>query len=263
MTKRVAVIFGGTGAIGSAVARKFVSENYRVCVCAREASRLDRFVDELREAGGTAEGIVADVLELDDLVGQMQRFSDRVGEIAIVVNSTGFPHNQGTGIDDLSLAEYFSGITPFLTAQFNIARSVAPLMGRSSPGKIITIVAPAAGMAVPGHLGHTVGCAGMEAFDRALASELGPRNIRVLTLRSHAISDAAEAGSYTRQLFEPKARSMGLTLEEFLAGAAKGTMIDKLPTLSNVAGTIAFMASADSDAMTASVVNLTGGATFA
>ena len=117
-------------------------------------------------------------------------------------------------------------------------------------------------MAVPSHLGHTVGCAGMEAFDRVLASELGPHNIRVLSLRSHAIADAAQAGSYTRQLFEPKAKALGLTLEQSLAGAAEGTMSGKLPTLAEGAGTIAFMASADTDAMTASIINLTGGATF-
>jgi len=43
---------------------------------------------------------------------------------------------------------------------------------------------------MPGHLGHIVGCAGTEAFVKALASELGPRNIRVLCVRSHAIADA-------------------------------------------------------------------------
>jgi NAD(P)-dependent dehydrogenase (short-subunit alcohol dehydrogenase family) len=49
-------------------------------------------------------------------------------------------------------------------------------------------------MAMPGHLGHIVGCAGIEAFTRALAGELGPKNIRVLCVRSHAIADAVQAG---------------------------------------------------------------------
>ena len=262
MTKKVAMIFGGTGAIGSAVARALIDRDYRVHLCARDAAELDRTVDTLRSAGGTAEGIAADVLDLDDLSGKMRALADQVGDISVAINATGFAHEQGKGIDDLTLPEFFSGITPFLTAQFNIAKSIAPFMGRSGPGKIITMVAPAGGMAVPGHLGHTVGCAGMEAFDRVLASELGPRNIRVITVRSHAISDAAAQGSYTREVFEPKAKAMGLTLDEFLAGAAKSTMIDRLPSLSEVAGTIAYLASADADAMTASIVNLTGGATF-
>ncbi len=82
-------------------------------------------------------------------------------------------------------------------------------MGGELDGTIISIVAPSARMAIPGHLGHIVGCAGIEAFIKALASELGPKNIRVLGVRSHAIIDAVQAGSYTRELLSLKHRPWG------------------------------------------------------
>lgn len=59
-------------------------------------------------------------------------------------------------------------------------------------------------MAMHGHLGHIVGCAGTEAFIKALASELGPANIRVVGVRSHAIVDAVQAGSYTGEILPLK-----------------------------------------------------------
>jgi NAD(P)-dependent dehydrogenase (short-subunit alcohol dehydrogenase family) len=117
-------------------------------------------------------------------------------------------------------------------------------------------------MAMPGHLGHIVGCAGTEAFTKALASELGPRNIRVICVRSHAIVDAVQAGSYTREVFEPKAQAMGVTVEQWLAGAAQGTMLKRLPTLAQIAEVMAFLASDNAGAMTATVVNMTAGATI-
>lgn len=163
---------------------------------------------------------------------------------------------------DLSLAEFLQGVVPFLSAQFNICKAVAPHMGGARGGAIITVVAPAGRMAAPGHLGHIAGCAGLEAFTKALASERGPRNIRVLCLRSRAIADAVEAGSNTREFFAPKARAMGLSVEDWLGGAAQSTMLGRLPTLSQVAETVAFLASDHAAAMTATAVNVTGGATL-
>ncbi len=161
----------------------------------------------------------------------------------------------------LSLAEFMQGITPFLAAQFSLAKAVIPHMGGARPAALITVVAPAATMAMPGHLGHIVGCAGSEAFITALASELGTKNIRVLGVRSHAFSDAVEAGSYTAEVFAAKAQATGLTVEQWVGGAARSAMLNRLPALTQVADVITFLASDRADAMTATVVNMTTGAT--
>jgi NAD(P)-dependent dehydrogenase (short-subunit alcohol dehydrogenase family) len=133
-------------------------------------------------------------------------------------------------------------------------------MGKKRQGVILTLTAPAAKMAVSGHLGHIVSCAGIEAFSRALAAELAPHNVRVLCIRPHAIGDAPEAGSYTGVLFEPKANAAGLSVSQWLSGAAQTTMLNRLPTLANVAETAAFLASDRASAMTGTVANLACGA---
>ena len=75
-----------------------------------------------------------------------------------------------------------------------------------------------------------------------------------------AIADAPAAGSYTKDLFKPMAT--GRPVEEWLPGSdmARGTMLNRLPTLSEVAETAAFLASDRAGAMTGTVANLTGGA---
>ena len=54
---------------------------------------------------------------------------------------------------------------------------------------------------------------------------------------------------------------MGLTVEQWVGGAAHSTMLKRLPTLAQVADVITFLASDRADAMTATVVNMTAGAT--
>lgn len=258
---KVAVIFGGSGAIGFAVAHAMAREGARVYLGARDRKKLDRVADDIRAAGGRAETFVVDVLDERSTGERIAQLTQRSGGLDIVINATGFVHNQGKEITTLSLAEFMQGITPFLAAQFNLAKAVIPHMGGARPGAIITVVAPAATMAMPGHLGHIVGCAGSEAFIKALASELGPKNIRVLGVRSHAITGAVEAGSYTAEVFAAKAQAMGLTVEQWVGGAAHSTMLKRLPTLAQVADVITFLASDRADAMTATMVNMTAGAT--
>lgn len=257
---KVAVIFGGSGAIGTAIAKVFIREGARVYLCARDFNKLQNIAAQLHQLGGVVHTVSVDVLDSQSINNTVAQIAQDTGGLDLVINATSFIHNQGKEILELNLDEFVGGINPFLTAQFNISKAVVPYMGGDRGGTMISIVAPSARMAIPGHLGHIVGCAGVEAFIKALASELGPKNIRVLGVRSHAIVDAVQAGSYTRELFESKAQAMGLSIGQWLEGAAQGTLLKRLPTLSQVAETVAFLASEHANSMTATVVNMTAGA---
>lgn len=257
---KVAVIFGGSGAIGTAIAKVFIREGARVYLCARDLNKLQNIAAQLHQLGGAVHTASVDVLDSQSINNTVAQIAQDTGGLDLIINATSFIHNQGKEILELNLDEFVEGINPFLTAQFNISKAVVPFMGGDRGGTMISIVAPSARMAIPGHLGHIVGCAGIEAFIKALASELGPKNIRVLGVRSHAIVDAVQAGSYTRELFESKAQAMGLSIGQWLEGAAQGTMLKRLPTLLQVAETVAFLASEHANSMTATVVNMTAGA---
>lgn len=253
-TNKTAVIFGGSGAIGSAVAHAFAREGVHVHLCARGLTKLEQVADSIRAAGGSVSFSLFDALNESERLPPLAR-------IDIAVNATGFTHDQGKRVDALTLADFRQGFDPFLASYFNIVKAVLPNIGGDRAGTIISVVAPAANMALTGHSGHIVGCAGIEAFTRALAAELGARRIRVMCVRSHAIADAVQAGSYVGDVFAIKAQNMGITVEQFLEGAAQTTMLNRLPTLSQVADTLVFLASDAASAMTGTVVNMTAGAT--
>ena len=102
--------------------------------------------------------------------------------------------------------------------------------------------------------------AGKEAFSRLLAAELAPSDIRVIDIRPHAVIDAPAAGSYTKDLFKQPAAAAGQSVQEFLEGGDGGDALKRLPTLSEIAETAAFLASDRAGAMTGTVANLSGGA---
>jgi NAD(P)-dependent dehydrogenase (short-subunit alcohol dehydrogenase family) len=250
-----AVIYGGGGAIGGAVARVFAREGARVFLAGRTQSKLDAVAADIAAAGGRAETARLDVFDELAVARHADAVAARAGSIDIALNAVSIMHDQGTTLADLSLDEFMRPIDGCMRTLFITSKAVARHMGAGGnrPGVILTLSEPGSRLAVPGILGHSASGAAREAFSRVLAAELGPKNIRVICIRPHAISDAPAAGSYTKELF-------GEPLEEAMAGMAKGTLLKRLPTLSEVAETAAFLASSRAGAMTGTVVNLSGGA---
>lgn len=251
---KTAIVYGGGGVIGAAVAGAFAREGARVFLAGRDRAKLERAA---AACGGEFEQV--DVLDGDRTAAHAASVAGRTGGIDIVFNATGFDHDHGTTLGDLDVETFMQPVDRFLRSLFFIAKAVAPHMGGQRGGAILTMSVPAARLAFGGHLGHAAAAAGAEAFCRTLADEMGPRNVRVVTLRSHAIAGAAAAGSYTAGVFGEKASAMGLTVDQWLGGAAQGTMLRRLPSLEDIAQTAAFVASDRAAAMTGAVVNLTCG----
>jgi NAD(P)-dependent dehydrogenase (short-subunit alcohol dehydrogenase family) len=257
---RTAVIYGAGGAIGGAVARVFAREGARLYLAGRTPERLDAVAADIAAAGGAAETALVDAFDQRAVEEHAAAVAAKAGGIDIALNAVSVMHDQGTLLADLSLEEFMRPIDGFLRTLFITSKAVAQHMGRERPGVILILSEPGSKLAVAGILGHSVSSAGKETFSRVLAAELAPGNIRVICIRPHAVADAPAAGSYTKDLFKPMAA--GRPVQEWLPGSgiAQSTMLQRLPTLSEVAETAAFLASDRAGAMTGTVANLTGGA---
>jgi NAD(P)-dependent dehydrogenase (short-subunit alcohol dehydrogenase family) len=256
-----AVIYGGGGAIGGAIARVFAREGARVFIAGRTQAKLDAVAHDIATTGGKVETAQVDVLDQEAVEKHADAIAATAGSIDVAVNAVSVMHDQGTVLADLSLEEFMRPIDGFLQTLFITSKAVARHMGRERPGVILTLSEPGAKLAVGGILGHGVSAAGKEAFSRLLAAELAPSNIRVIDIRPHAVVDAPAAGSYTKDVFTQFAAAAGQSVQEFLEGGlAQGTLLKRLPTLSEIAETAAFLASDRAGPMTGTVVNLSGGA---
>jgi NAD(P)-dependent dehydrogenase (short-subunit alcohol dehydrogenase family) len=196
---------------------------------------------------------------------------DKAGRIDIVLNAVGMVHVQGTPLAELTLEEFSYPVTVYTRTNFITAQAAARHMVRRRSGVILTLSTPASRMPGPGFLGHSVACAGVEALTRHLAGELGPSGIRVVCLRSHAIPEAAAAGSHSLEVFRhvaartdtldpllESARPMG-AVDALFASHAADTLLKRLPTLSDIANTATFLASDHARTITGAIANLTCG----
>jgi NAD(P)-dependent dehydrogenase (short-subunit alcohol dehydrogenase family) len=266
LKNKSAVIFGGGGAIGGAVARVFAREGARVFICGRTQTKLDGVAADITAAGGMVETALLDAFDPRAVEEYTSSIASKCGGIDIALNAVSVMHDQGTMLENLSLDEFMKPIDGFLRTLFITSKAVVRHMGAKRPGVILTLSTPGSQMAAPGVLGYCVTCAGKEAFSRVLAAELAPKNIRVICLRPHAIADAPASGSYTKDLFKTqtsyKENGDNQPVSEWLpdSAMAQSTLLKRLPTLSEVAETAAFLASDRAGAMTGTVANLSCGA---
>jgi len=255
-----AVIYGGGGAIGGAVARVFAREGAKVFLAGRTQAKLDAVAHDVVAIGGKVETRRLDVFDQQAVEEHADAVAATEGAIDIALNAVSVMHDQGTPLADLSLDEFMRPIDGFLRSLFITSKAVARHMGHERPGVILTLSEPGAKLATGGILGHGVSAAGKEAFSRLLAAELAPR-VRVIDIRPHAVADAPAADSYTKDLFTRMANSTGQSVREFLDdGLAQSTLLKRLPALSEVAEMAAFLASDRAASVTGTIINLTAGA---
>jgi len=240
-----AIVYGGGGRIGTAVACAFAEEGARVFLAGRTRGRLEEVATRIRAADGSAE--VAEVDALDSR--SVDDHADAVaaqGGVDISVNLISHGDVQGTPLSDMSLADYERPVLTAVRTQFLTARAAARHMVKQGSGALLFFGGagdPVREFAVGG---LQVAFHALEAMRRQLAAELGPRGIRTVTLRTGGIPETLPAEFEARQ-----------EIEENIAGK---TMLGRAATLADVGAVAAFVASDRARTMTASTVNISCGA---
>jgi NAD(P)-dependent dehydrogenase (short-subunit alcohol dehydrogenase family) len=258
LANKNAIIYGG-GVIGGAVAHAFARQGARVFLAGHTPARLEAIAREISASGGAVETAAVDALDEQAVERHADAVAAKAGGIDIALNAVGIFHVQGRPFAALSCEDYLLPVATYTRTNFITAKAAARHMVKRGTGVILTLSTPVSKMTGPGYIGHCVACAGVEAFSRHLAGELGANGVRVICIRSHAIPEAAAAGSHSRAVFRQIAEPAGLSIEEMLAVAAAGTLLKRLPTLAQIAETAVFLASEQAGAMTGTVANLSCG----
>jgi 3-oxoacyl-[acyl-carrier protein] reductase len=255
---KVAVIHGGGGVIGGAIARAFAREGATVYLAGPTLKKLEAVARDVASEQGRAHVAVVDALDEDAVGRHVDAVVAEAGKIDIAVNAVGLMHVQGTPFGELSLADFERPIHTYMRTLFVTAKAVSRLMIARGSGVILSLSTPAAKIGFPGVAGFGSTCAAIEGFARHLALDLGPHGIRVICLRPDALPEAVALGSHSRRVFEPVARRQGMTVEAMLAQPSPSPL-KRAPRVADVASTAAFVASDRAGSITGAVMNLTCG----
>jgi 3-oxoacyl-[acyl-carrier protein] reductase len=220
---KVAVIYGGGGAIGGAVARTFAREGARDFLSGRDLDPVEAVSEEIIASGGNAEASRVDALDEDAVDRNTADVVEKTGRIDAVLNAIAFNPVQGIPLTELSHQDFVSPISSWTTTQFLTARSAARYMVQERCGVILTLSASPARLAIASTGGFGVACAAIEGLTRTLAAELSPQGVRVVCIRSHRIGDTLDSPDF--QMDKDEFRTL---IESF-------TLLKRLPTLSEVA----------------------------
>jgi NAD(P)-dependent dehydrogenase (short-subunit alcohol dehydrogenase family) len=257
---KTAVIYGGGGAVGGAVARGFSEAGARVHLAGRSRARLEQVANAIGDAAGVAEVDALDERAVAAHADAVAAGAGGAGGIDVVLNAVSFPFAHDTPFAELAVDEVMRPIDAYLRTNLITTKATARHMAARRSGTVLTLSAGASRVAPPGSLGYGTACAAIETLSQRLAVELGPSGVRVVCLRPHLIADGPAHGSYARELFERRAAAAGVSVDQLLARwPENATLLGRLPTLDQIADAAAFLASDRAAAITGAVVDLTCG----
>jgi 3-oxoacyl-[acyl-carrier protein] reductase len=241
-----AVIYGGGGAIGGAIARAFAREGARVFLAGRTLRTLDEVAEEIRSAGGVAETAQVDALDETAVDEHADAVAASAGGIDVSFNLISVGDVQGTPLAEMALEDFERPVATAVRTQFLTSRAAARHMIRQGSGVILFFGGE--GDPLPDYYigGFQVALSAIECLRRQLASELGPHGIRVVTLQTGGVPETIPEGFDGRE-----------AITEGIVGL---TMLKRAATLDDVGNVAAFAASDQARTMTATALNISCGA---
>ena len=179
-----AVIYGGGGAVGGAVARAFAREGARVFLVGRTLATLDTVAQDITAAGGMAETAQVDALDGQAIEKHLDDLVNKAGNVDISFNLIGLGGAQGAPLVNMTAEDFRLPINNAMTTQFLTATAAGRHMAKQKSGVILALTANAARKPYEAAGGFGVAGAAIEGLCRQLAAELGaagyPRGLSAL-----------------------------------------------------------------------------------
>ncbi len=241
-----AVIYGGGGKVGGAVARVFAREGATVHLAGRTLNPLERVARGIRQDGGAA--TVAQVDALDEAA--VDAHADAIARdhetLDISMNLIATGDVQGTPLAEMALADFERPIHNAIRSTYLTARAGARHMIRQGSGVILMFGGEGDPIRDYNIGGFQISLIAIEALRKQLASELGRHGIRAVSLLTGGVIDAIPAE------FEGR--------DALVESLVASTLLGRGATLDDVGNVAAFAASDRARTITASAINISCGA---
>jgi 3-oxoacyl-[acyl-carrier protein] reductase len=243
---RTAVVTGSGQNIGEAIVKLFSAAGANVVVNGGSSrEKVDNVVDDIKVSGGNAIGVMADVGDADAVEAMVKQATETFGTVDIAVSNVAVRKKQP--VEDISVKEWQDTINTNLNSAFYLARCVVPLMKQGGWGRIIHISGVDGFAAHVPTRTHNITCkAGVHAFAKALALELGPSGITANTVSPGAIDTTRDWSQYDYPEVWRKARIESIPVK-------------RIGTVDDIANACLYLAGETGGFISGEVIHVNGG----
>jgi len=180
MTQPIALVAGASRGLGLLIARELGASGYRLVICARNASELERAADDLRERGCEVSTQVCDVADNDAVTALLRSTEDEVGPIDVLICVAGVI--QVGPLAALNRSHFEDAVSIMLWGPINTALGVAGPMRQRRRGRIGIVSSIGGLVSVPHLLPYSTAKFGAVGFARGLRAELAGTGVSVTTI---------------------------------------------------------------------------------
>jgi NAD(P)-dependent dehydrogenase (short-subunit alcohol dehydrogenase family) len=174
---QAALVTGAGRGIGRAVALGLAREGAAVALASRTAHELEATAKEVRETGGAALIVPADVTDEAATTAMVARTRDGLGRLDVLVNAAGAA--AFAPVADLHVADWDRVLSANLRGAVLCCRAVLPVMMAARRGTIVSIGSVVTSRTLPGTAAYTASKYGLLGFSRVLAEEMRAHGVRV------------------------------------------------------------------------------------
>ncbi|MDP2952991.1 MAG: SDR family oxidoreductase [Chloroflexota bacterium] len=242
---KVALVVGGTGGIGSAIALGFAQFGADVAVAGRSQDRGEKVAARIQALGRRGLFASVEVQEKESVEAMVEKVIAGLGRIDILVNCAGI--NRRVNAEEASVEDWDAVVNINLKGTFLVSQAVGRhMIARSGGGKIVNISSLRGELGMP--MGYTAYCAskaGVNMFTKQLANEWGRFGIKV-----NAIAPGWTRTDIVRPLLERPG---------FIEGLQKRTPLGRMAEPDDLVGASIFLASPASDFITGHILTADGG----
>ncbi|OGW85646.1 MAG: short-chain dehydrogenase [Omnitrophica bacterium RIFCSPHIGHO2_02_FULL_46_11] len=258
LARKIALITGACGAIGRAISEKLVREGAHIAICDLDLKKAEKLASELdtKFGIGRAMGLKMDVTKEKDVVESFSKTVLEFGGLDAVVSNAGIAHI--SPVDTLALKDWEKSLGVNATGHFLVAREAIKILKKQSLGGNLIFIATKNVLAPGKDFGAYSASKSAEAqLARICAIEGGEWEIRSNMVNPDGVFEGS--GLWSQEIRKERANSYGIKTNQLEAFYQNRNLLKTQILPSDVANSVAFLASDESSKTTGCILTVDGG----
>ena len=256
LSDKVCVVSGVGPGLGRQAAKALASHGADLVLAARRQSTLDEVLEEVSALGARAITVPTDITDPEACAHLMAAGVEEFGGIDVLVNNA-FRFDAFQSFEDVDLAQWRKIMDTNLFGSLQMTRAALPAMRARGGGSVVMVASMVTRQPQPAQGGYAISKGALLTATKVLAYELGPSKIRV-----NAVVPGWMAGPSVDIYIDMTSTGRGVAPQVVVDELNARVPLGRIPSDADVAGSIVYLASDLSSAMTGEALETNGGEIF-